>query len=595
MSKQQTCDTPLISNQYSDPRFKNAMRLILFCVIFLTIPSHISSSSFLWGAWSAWPVACSRSCGEGERCRTRKCLDGFGATVDESSCNGESQECMTCMVSSECPQMPNWGEWSEWGECILSESAAKDTKPDKHGCRPGTKIRTRLCDNPPPQPGPNSPICLGSSQEATYCKYGCPDTPNLNESDIRSQIREKMINDHLTTRVMRKHPKDYANAVLIRPAGDNAILSCLTNSYSFAEELLQSKSEDLIDTRLPKRKVEIFWQLGGRVIASENEGIVIRDARLTAPEKKLEEEENRWLSQLQRTLSVMKGTELLLNNLKLDDTGFYSCHVRLGKYEWMTIFYSLIVLGKAISAPAKMPFYLHSNIGARNPLYRGNIHWYDAARIQWTLNGEVKFTDIVARPRARIRLIPHLNIELQGHWECHLIVPIPDSPTSLGSKNFTPSGKFLINSFFLRVTESPQSLWKLGGVAQKITIPTYIAITTLILIFVLLILLILTVWAAKRWVKRAPNRDQLEGAIERVIEDRTNLFIKAGKEADKRRRLLVPYVRQENREIEMARWNAEQISPEEAQAQVAQCEEKLKKKNGFIGRLKHAMTRSKRK
>ncbi|VDL48450.1 unnamed protein product, partial [Hymenolepis diminuta] len=118
----------------------------------------ICFSSYLWSTWSAWPVACSRSCGEGERCRTRKCLDGFGATVGESSCNGESQECMPCM----CPQMPNWGEWSEWGECVLSESAAK-----------GTKVRTRLCDNPPPQPGPNAPTCLGSSQEATYSVMVC--------------------------------------------------------------------------------------------------------------------------------------------------------------------------------------------------------------------------------------------------------------------------------------------------------------------------------------------------------------------------------------------------------------------------------------
>ncbi|VDN98247.1 unnamed protein product [Rodentolepis nana] len=557
MPKHLTYDSPIILNRYSSPRSNNAMRLILFCIIFLNILSHIYSASFLWSTWSAWPLTCSKTCGEGERCRIRKCQD----VVDSSSCNGAGYECTKCM----CPHIPGWSEWGVWGECILSESAA------------GTKARTRLCNNPPPQPIPNSPICSGSNQEVTHCNYGCPDIPNLNESDIRFQIKQLIVNDHLTTRVMRKDPNNYANAVLIRPVGDNAVLSCLTNSYSLAEQLLEFKIADILDTRLPKKRLEIFWQLGGRVIASEDPNMIIRDARLVAPEKELEAEENRLLSQLQRTNPVMKGTELLLNNLKHEDTGFYSCHVRLGKYEWMTVFYSLIVLGKVVSAPAKMPFYLHSNIGARNPFNRGNVHWYDAAKIQWTLNGEVIFTDLVVRPRARVRQIPLLSNDLQGHWECHLIVPVPNTPTSLGSKNFTPSGRFLINAFFLRVTKGPQSLWEIGSATRGIKILRYIAITTLALIFLLLILFILTIWAARRWIKRTPDKKRLEGAVERVIEDRTNIFIKAGEEVDKRRRLLVPYVKQENREIEITRQTAEQITVEEAKAQVVRCEKKFKK------------------
>ncbi|KAM7538926.1 hypothetical protein Aperf_G00000055017 [Anoplocephala perfoliata] len=563
------------------------MQLALLYFAITNILPCFSQSSYHWGAWSAWPIVCSKTCGEGERCRTRKCQDGFGASVEDSSCSGSSEECMTCMVSAKCPHMPGWSDWGEWGECILSETGKK-TKPDKHGCRPGTKIRTRLCNNPPPEPGPNSPICLGVSQEVTKCKYGCPDTPQLSESDVRKQIEQKIISDHLPTRVMRKHPKDFADAVLIRVPGDSAVLSCRTSAYSFAQDLLQSKTEDLVGTQLPTLKAEVFWQLGGRVIASENEGILIRDARLTAPDKVIEEEDKRWLKEMERTTPVTKGPELILNNLHPHDTGFYTCHVKIGKHEWMVIFYSLIVLGQQFSAPAKMPFYFHSNIGGRNPFHRGNIHWYDAARIQWTLNGEVKFTDLVARPRARIKLIPHLGIELQGHWECYLIVPLSDSPTSVGSKNFTPSGRFLINSFFLRVTESPQSLWELADRPSGIATMRYVAVIAMFITALLLILFILTVWAIWRWVRRTPNINRLKGEVERVIEDRTNLFLRAAVVVNERKKILVPFVRLENREIEKERWNAEQIPAESAAAKVAQCKADLQKASSS-GKIKSAI------
>ena len=50
-----------------------------------------------------------------------------------------------------------WGDWSDWSSCSAS-------------CGPGTSIRTRQCDNPPPGPG-GSP-CLGFPVENKPCDLG---------------------------------------------------------------------------------------------------------------------------------------------------------------------------------------------------------------------------------------------------------------------------------------------------------------------------------------------------------------------------------------------------------------------------------------
>ena len=93
--------------------------------------------------------------------------------------------------------------------------------------------------------------------------------------------------------------------------------------------------------------------------------------------KELVEEEDAWLKRLKRTTPILKGTKLILNNLKPHDTGFYSCHLKISKDEWFATFYSLIVLGQQFSAPAQMPFYLHSNL-LFNVFYRK--YFVDAER-----------------------------------------------------------------------------------------------------------------------------------------------------------------------------------------------------------------------
>ena len=53
-----------------------------------------------------------------------------------------------------------WGNWSEWSACSTS-------------CGPGTSIRTRRCDNPPPSAGGKS--CVGLPVDNKPCDLGpCP-------------------------------------------------------------------------------------------------------------------------------------------------------------------------------------------------------------------------------------------------------------------------------------------------------------------------------------------------------------------------------------------------------------------------------------
>ncbi|KAH9281589.1 Coadhesin [Echinococcus granulosus] len=531
--------------------FRTRFYLSVFCLLALCCLPRVSPAGFNWGAWSAWPVACSQTCGEGRRCRNRQCLDGFGGVRNVSQCVGSGEECMTCVINSKCPRQPDWSSWSPWSDCFLSESKKKP-KPDAQGCLPGTRFRTRLCNNPPPELGPNALQCSGLSREVKSCLYGCHDT-QMDDFNLKARVKQQVQKDHLVTRVQRKFPKDHADVVLVRTAGDSALLDCNTEAYRFAKETLEEKTISLSQINLPTRKVSIFWQLGGRTIATGSNYVTTKERRIILPIKELVDEETQWISGLKRTSPVVEGTKLLLSGLKPHDTGLYTCHIKIGSEEWLATFYSLIVLGQQFSAPAQMPFYLHSNIGEWSAFEKGQVLWYDAARIQWNLNGEPIFNDLAIRPKARIRLIPHLRNEMQGHWDCHLIVPRPDAPTTQASRNISFSGWFLINSFFLRVTSRPPSLWELAARPPRVARLRLVALIVTVASLGLLVALILTIWAVQRWVQRTPRLDQLESAVEEVIEDRTRLFIGAQQKARQRRRLLMPFVRAEMKEIDKVR------------------------------------------
>ncbi|XP_073244555.1 SCO-spondin-like isoform X1 [Porites lutea] len=114
-----------------------------------------------WGNWSDWS-ACSASCGPGNSTRTRRCDSPppgpggnpcVGLRLENKPCN--LRPCRTVAVVN-----GGWGNWSEWSACSTS-------------CGPGTSIRTRRCDNPPPSPGGKS--CVGLPVDNKPCDLGpCP-------------------------------------------------------------------------------------------------------------------------------------------------------------------------------------------------------------------------------------------------------------------------------------------------------------------------------------------------------------------------------------------------------------------------------------
>ncbi|CAH1270966.1 HMCN1 [Branchiostoma lanceolatum] len=106
----------------------------------------------LWGPWSA----CSSSCNNGIRTRTRTCT---AAEHGGRACPGEDTQVNFCN-SLPCPVHGGWGPWTDWGSCSRS-------------CNGGQQKRYRTCNNPQPQHGGQS--CAGPAAEIEGCSFEpCP-------------------------------------------------------------------------------------------------------------------------------------------------------------------------------------------------------------------------------------------------------------------------------------------------------------------------------------------------------------------------------------------------------------------------------------
>ncbi|XP_078377130.1 SCO-spondin-like isoform X1 [Oculina patagonica] len=110
-----------------------------------------------WGDWSDWS-ACSVSCGPGSSIRSRKCNNPAPSSGGKQ-CTGLPVSSKSCNEGS-CPVDGGWGDWSNWSACSVS-------------CGPGTSIRSRQCNNPPP--GPGGKPCTGLPVSNKPCNEGsCP-------------------------------------------------------------------------------------------------------------------------------------------------------------------------------------------------------------------------------------------------------------------------------------------------------------------------------------------------------------------------------------------------------------------------------------
>ncbi|XP_036128071.1 hemicentin-1 [Molossus molossus] len=110
-----------------------------------------------WSDWGPWEE-CTRSCGRGNRTRTRTC-NSPPARHGGRPCAGAAVEVIMCNVRP-CPVHGAWSPWQPWGTCSRS-------------CGKGTQTRTRLCSNPPPSF--DGSYCDGAETQMQVCnERHCP-------------------------------------------------------------------------------------------------------------------------------------------------------------------------------------------------------------------------------------------------------------------------------------------------------------------------------------------------------------------------------------------------------------------------------------
>uniref|UniRef100_A0A8C3N479 Hemicentin-1 n=1 Tax=Geospiza parvula TaxID=87175 RepID=A0A8C3N479_GEOPR len=112
------------------------------------------------GSWSEWGLweECSRSCGQGNRTRSRTCSNP-PAQHGGKPCEGSALESVMCNLRP-CPVAGEWSPWGPWGPCSTS-------------CGKGSQTRPRLCTSPAPAHG--GPRCPGPDTQLQLCfRRRCP-------------------------------------------------------------------------------------------------------------------------------------------------------------------------------------------------------------------------------------------------------------------------------------------------------------------------------------------------------------------------------------------------------------------------------------
>uniref|UniRef100_A0A4W3JWV4 Hemicentin 1 n=1 Tax=Callorhinchus milii TaxID=7868 RepID=A0A4W3JWV4_CALMI len=110
-----------------------------------------------WGAWMPWGT-CSETCGKGTQTRQRLC-NNPPPSFDGAHCEGQEVQTQVCN-NRLCPVDGRWKSWSSWTACSMS-------------CGGGTRQRTRACSDPPPQNGGRQ--CEGNDVQIDFCNSDrCP-------------------------------------------------------------------------------------------------------------------------------------------------------------------------------------------------------------------------------------------------------------------------------------------------------------------------------------------------------------------------------------------------------------------------------------
>ncbi|TPP63655.1 Thrombospondin-2 [Fasciola gigantica] len=508
---------------------------------------------YQWGPWSSLPITCSVTCGRGMRCRTRKCLDGYGkvqATTERCSnpedYQSKAEICSTCVVRSRCPQLPGWSSWSSWSRCMPRDTGEPERSPN--GCLIGVRVRSRKCNNPPPEPPPFRIACTGSSKQTSECSYSCDSRPEVAPDNLAKQVQIQVENDHKTG--LREY-----KTVLRKRVGEKVTMDCATPAYKLAKRLAIAGIINAAKRAFASRRVKVTWFRNGQKIHTDQPESKMPKLSFKRPRKsstkihELLDEEIRWMALLKPSTSYIEGEILVFPSIVEGDQGFYTCELSVGEYSWVTIFYSLIVVGVRYLAQATDPFYLHSNLGFSNSLSLAPV-WLEAVQIVWVRNGLFQSRGLAARLSRRIQKIEHLNYTHSGTWLCFLIVPSPGPPSRVSTPFIRVSGSFLINEFHLSVRPSGTSLWQLAEYPVSIRILRNVSVTLSIICLVLVLFLLLTIWAARRWIHRSLSAEQTRAIVQELVDNQCRLMLTARRRAAINRDRLLPLILQEHQRLE---------------------------------------------
>ena len=109
----------------------------------------------VWSSFDDWST-CSRSCGRGQKSRTR--LKLIAASNGGRECTGDATEKITCNIQA-CPVNCSWGAYGKWSPCSTT-------------CGKGEKIRSRSKLTRASNGGRD---CIGDATEKTICNIqACP-------------------------------------------------------------------------------------------------------------------------------------------------------------------------------------------------------------------------------------------------------------------------------------------------------------------------------------------------------------------------------------------------------------------------------------
>lgn len=130
-----------------------------------SLPSCVTPVHGGWAQWATWSD-CNRSCGSGQRFRTRTCTNPTPQHGGETCLSEYTGHKLTTETGSQscsvnvCQVNGGFTTWSSWTGCSQT-------------CGSGVRYQKRCCTNPPPSHGGND--CYGDSILSEACNTnGCP-------------------------------------------------------------------------------------------------------------------------------------------------------------------------------------------------------------------------------------------------------------------------------------------------------------------------------------------------------------------------------------------------------------------------------------